>query len=277
MQYDPIKRSLGKVFNQHPVLRKIFYQLLDILLLRTWHVKKAFKEWAKTSNAEVNILDAGMGFGQYSWFMARLKPKSKVLGVDVKDEQVADCNVFFHKAKQTNAHFEIADLTKFKQEGKYDFVLSVDVMEHIEEDVQVFKNFYASMKKDGMLLVSTPSDQGGSDVHHHDHDHDHHNDGTDSFIDEHVRDGYAIPDIKAKLKEAGFNKSEAYYSYGWPGKISWRLSMKYPILMLNASKIFFIILPFYYLITFPFTLILNYLDVALKHKTGTGLIVKAWK
>lgn len=277
MRYDPIKRSLGKVFNQSPVLRIIFYRLLDILLLRTWHVKRAFKSWAKTSADEVNILDAGMGFGQYSWFMAKLKPKSKVKGVDVKDEQVADCNVFFHKAKQENAHFEIADLTKFKEVEKYDFVLSVDVMEHIEEDVQVFKNFHASMKKGGMLLVSTPSDQGGSDVHHHDHDHDHANDGSDSFIDEHVRDGYGIPDIKAKLKEAGFTKSEAHYSYGWPGKISWRLSMKYPILLLNASKIFFIILPFYYLITFPFALILNYLDVGIKHKTGTGLIVKAWK
>jgi len=275
MQYDPIKRSLGKVFNQSPILRIIFYRLLDILLLRTWHIKKAFKIWAKNSDEEVNILDAGMGFGQYSWFMARLKPKGKILGVDVKDEQVADCNVFFHKAKQANAHFEIADLTKFKQQEKYDFVLSVDVMEHIEEDVQVFKNFYASMKRGGMLLISTPSDQGGSDVHHHDHDHA--NDGTDSFIDEHVRDGYAIPDIKAKLQEAGFSKSEAHYSYGWPGKISWRLSMKYPILMLNASKIFFVILPFYYILSFPFALVLNYLDVAIKHQTGTGLIVKAWK
>ena len=277
MQYDPIKRSLGKVFNQSPMLRIIFYKLLDLLLLRTWHVKKGFRVWAKKSNEKVNILDAGMGFGQYSWFMSRQKPKGTIKGVDVKDEQVADCNVFFHKAKQSNAHFEIADLTKFKENNTYDFILSVDVMEHIEEDVQVFKNFYASMTKGAMLLISTPSDQGGSDVHHHEHDHDHANDGADSFIDEHVRDGYAIVDIKAKLKEAGFTKSEAHYSYGWPGKISWRLSMKYPILLLNFSKIFFIILPFYYIITFPFALVLNYLDVKLKHNTGTGLIVKAWK
>ncbi|MCK5775348.1 MAG: hypothetical protein KAH25_04195, partial [Bacteroidales bacterium] len=61
MQYDPIKRSLGKVFNQSPMLRIIFYKLLDLLLLRTWHVKKAFKIWAKKSNDDVNILDAGMG------------------------------------------------------------------------------------------------------------------------------------------------------------------------------------------------------------------------
>lgn len=277
MRYDPIKKSLGKVFNQHPSLRKIFYSLLDLLLLRTWHVKKAFRAWSINATGEKNILDAGMGFGQYSWFMSRMLPKAQVKGVDVKDEQVADCNGFFAQVGQKNAHFEVADLTKFEEKNKYDFILSVDVMEHIEEDVQVFKNFHSSMKKGGMLLVSTPSDQGGSDVHDHDHDHDHDTDGTHSFIDEHVRDGYGIEDIQEKLKKAGFSKSEAHYNYGTPGKISWKLSMKYPILMLNVSKLFFIILPFYYLVIFPFALILNYFDLIGKHKTGTGLIVKAWK
>jgi len=141
-------------------------------------------------------------------------------------------------------------------------------MEHILEDVEVFKNLHAAMKPGAMLLISTPSDQGGSDVHDHDHE---------SFIDEHVRDGYNIDEIKEKLKTAGFSKSEAKYSYGSPGKISWKLTMKYPILMLNASKLFFIILPFYYLLVFPFGLLLNYMDVKGHHKTGTGLIVKAWK
>ena len=40
-------------------------------------------------------------------------------------------------------------------------------MEHIEEDVQVFKNFHQSLSEKGVLLISTPSDQGGSDVHDH--------------------------------------------------------------------------------------------------------------
>ncbi len=270
MQYDPIKRSLGSFFNASPSLRKLFYSLLNVLLLRTWHVKRAFKQWAKDKKS-ASILDAGMGFGQYAYFMAKRNASFTIKGVDVKEEQVTDCNRFFEKIKQKNASFAVADLTQLTEKESYDFILSVDVMEHIEEDVLVFKNFYASMKKGAMLLISTPSDQGGSDVH----DHDHH-EGA-SFIDEHVRDGYGIPEIKNKLKEAGFSKSEAHYSYGWPGKISWKISMKYPILLLNVSKIFFVILPFYYLITFPFALILNYLDIKLKHKTGTGLIVKAWK
>ena len=150
------------------------------------------------------------------------------------------------------------------------------VMEHIEEDELVFNNFYKALKPEGMLLVSTPSDQGGSDVHH-DHDHDDHHDGAQGFIDEHVRDGYGIQDITDKLKRAGFSRSEVYYQYGPPGKIGWKLSMKYPIMMLNTSAMFYIVLPFYYLVTFPFVLILNAMDVANTHKTGTGLVAKAWK
>lgn len=96
-----------------------------------------------------------------------------------------------------------------------------------------------------------------------------------SFIDEHVRDGYSVEEITTKLKNAGFSKVDVAYSYGWPGKISWKLSMKYPISLLNVSKLFFIILPIYYLAIYWFALLMNLLDINLNHNTGTGLIVKA--
>lgn len=276
MQYDPIKRKLGGVFNSAPFLRKLFYRLLDLLLLRSWYIRKAIKEWEKASIGSQYILDAGSGFGQYDYYLARRNKNWKIQGVDVKQEQIDDCNNFFKKIGLNNASFKYADLTKFNDNNKYNLVICVDVMEHIEEDEKVFSNFYNSLKTGGMLLVSTPSDQGGSDVHHHDHE-QHENDGSNSFIDEHVRDGYGIDDINAKLKLAGFSKSEAYYQYGPPGNLSWKLSMKYPIIMLNKSYLFFIILPFYYLLTFPISLILNYIDVRGNHKTGTGIVAKAWK
>lgn len=273
MQYDPIKRSLGKVFNQTPVLRKLFYQMLDWLLLRAWHIRKELRKRTHTSPEVKTILDAGSGFGQYTYRMARWFPKAEIKAVDIKPEQIADCNQFMQKAGLADrVTFELADLTQFQENNQYDLVLSVDVMEHIEEDVQVFRNFYASMKKGGMLLISTPSDQGGSDSHDHEHE-----DGVHGFIDEHVRDGYNITDIEAKLKSVGFAKVETRYSYGNPGKISWKLSMKYPILMLGVSKLFFVILPFYYLIVFPVSVVLNFFDLGFNHKSGTGLIVKAWK
>jgi SAM-dependent methyltransferase len=270
MQYDPIKRYLGTIFNSTPALRVLFYRMLNLLLLRTWHIKREVRKIQKSFSSNVEILDAGSGFGQYVHYLSTLSPFYKIKGVDVKAEQIADCNQFFAKlGKADRVIFEEADLTKFYETDKYDMILSVDVMEHILEDVDVFKNFHRSLKKGGILLISTPSDQGGSDVHDHD--------GESSFIEEHVRDGYNPKDMEEKLFSVGFSKVETMYSYGWPGKISWKLSMKYPIQMVNISKIFLLVLPFYYIITFPFSLILNYLDVKITHKSGTGLIVKAWK
>ncbi|MCF8234923.1 MAG: class I SAM-dependent methyltransferase [Bacteroidales bacterium] len=277
MKYDPIKSSLGSFFNKSPYSRILFYKLLDLLLLRTWHVKKAVRSWKKHHSGEKQILDAGSGFGQYSYYLAGHVRNAKITAVDVKEDQIRDCNAFFDRIGLNNASFMEADLTKYVEENTFDFILSVDVMEHIEEDVLVFKNFHKSLKDGGMVLISTPSDQGGSDVHHHDHDEAYNNDGSKSFIDEHVRDGYNINEIQEKLKTAGFSKTESRYQYGAPGKISWRLSMKYPILILNRSKAFAPLLFIYYLIVFPFCLVLNIVDVNGKHKTGTGLIVKAWK
>ncbi len=270
MQYDPIKRSLGTVFNKTPFLRKLFYNLLDLLLLRAWHVHKELRVWLKSAPKDASVIDAGAGFGQYTSWLNSKRPAYSITAVDVKDEQVADCNQYFSKIGASNVKFMVADLTQFYKDNSFDLALSVDVMEHIEDDRGVFRNIHRSLKDGGMLLISTPSDQGGSDVH---------GEGESSFIEEHVRDGYNIDEIIEKLKTAGFNKVEARYSYGAPGKISWRLSMKYPITFLGAVPKFlgFLILPFYYLVTYPFAFVLNCLDVNMKHKTGTGLIVKAWK
>jgi SAM-dependent methyltransferase len=269
MQYEPIKKSVGRFFTGPVAMRKILYSLLDLLLLRTWHVKKALRKISTDLPNDSTALDAGSGFGQYTWRMSRMNPGWKIKAIDINSDHVRDCSSFFKKCGLSGrVTFETGDLTALSDISVYNLILSVDVMEHIEEDVTVFANFHNSLKDKGILLISTPSDQGGSDVH---------DEGEESFIDEHVRDGYSITDITEKLTRAGFSRVEASYTYGKPGNISWRLSMKYPVKMLNASYAFFIILPFYYLITFPISVILNFFDLSLTHKKGTGLLVIARK
>ena len=92
-----------------------------------------------------------------------------------------------------------------------------------------------------------------------------------------MRNGYSRDDIEKKLSISGFRNTEIKYTYGTPGNISWHISMKYPVKMLSRSKLFAIILPFYYLPVFPLALILNFFDLRLTHKKGTGLIIKAVK
>jgi len=269
MQYDPIKHTLGNLFNRTPFLRKLFYRLLDLLLLRSWHIRRELRLLDREGFLPLQIADAGSGFGQYVYYLSKRYPGAYITGLDIKQEQVDDCNRFFAAIGHgQQVSFRYADLTELEYREVWDLVLSVDVMEHIEEDRKVFRHLYNGLKPGGILLISTPSDQGGSDVHH---EHD------TSFIDEHVRDGYGVQEIEGKLREAGFSDIHTRYSYGGPGKISWKLSMKFPILLANISKIFLLVLPVYYVVVYPVCYLLNRADVRGTHKTGTGLIVKCKK
>lgn len=267
MKYDPVKRVFGDMVARRPFLRKMFYRLLDLMFLRTWHVKKEIRKLYGRDD-KLSIFDAGMGFGQYSYFMARYFRNCGIFGIDVKEEQVEDCNFFFGKCGYKNTRFEIGDLTKIDYKEKFDFILNVDVMEHIVEDELVLKNFGSALKKGGKLLINTPSDLGGSDAHDH---------GDESFIEEHARNGYSREDITSKVERAGLKVTNFRYAYGKFGTISWRFGIKYPILIAGASKIFILLLPFYYLFTLWFVLILMWLDTITENKEGTGVILVAEK
>lgn len=267
MDYDPIKELLGRHFNRSSMLRKLFYLLLNILLLRSWHVRKALKRIGLILPPSSGVLDAGMGFGQYTWWMARRFPGWHITAADIKSEQVTDCNSFFRSQGHSERVRAVeADLVTWTGTGKYELVLCVDVMEHIEDDRRVLSSFRNMLSRDGYLIISTPSDQGGSDVH---------SQNENSFIGEHVRDGYSKADITEKLTAAGFEKVSVTYTYGIPGSIAWRLSMKYPVIMVSASRLFFILLPLYYLAVMPVVLALNLADVSFSHSRGTGLLVIA--
>ena len=266
MKYDPIKKDFGTVVRTWPVLRSLFYKILGVMFLREWHVKRELRKQLSNRRTPPTIFDAGSGFGQYSYYCAKRFPGCTIHAVDVKQEQIRDCKEFFARAGLSNVTFAAEDLLVPRHENEFDFIMSVDVMEHIEDDVQVFKNFFRALKPGGKLLINTPSNLGGSDAHD---EHD------ASFIEEHARNGYSVEDISQKLTSVGFTMETARYTYGPAGGLAWRLGIKYPILMLGASKIFFIVLPFYYLLTFWLTLILMYIDYSTTNTAGTGLSVVA--
>jgi 2-polyprenyl-3-methyl-5-hydroxy-6-metoxy-1,4-benzoquinol methylase len=214
------------------------------------------------------MFDAGSGFGQYSYYCARRFKSIKIHAVDVKQEQIDDCRDFFLKAGISNVNFSVEDLTQPLHTDEFDLILSVDVMEHIKDDELVFRNFSKALKEGGLLLVNTPSSFGGSDAH-----------GPDDpgFIEEHARSGYEPEEIRRKLTGAGLAVEEIRFTYSAWGTVSWKLGIKVPMLLLNRSKFFALILPFYYLLTFPFALLFMYLDYRADNKTGTGLLVTARK
>jgi SAM-dependent methyltransferase len=268
MKYDPIKNIFGDIVRKRPILRISFYKLLGILFLREWHVKRELRRILSNAGTDVQVYDAGSGFGQYSYYMAKHFPGANIYAVDVKEEQIRDCASFFKAVGLDRCFLAVEDLTQISHANRFDFILSVDVMEHIPDDVGVFRNFYRSLKQGGALFINTPSNLGGSDAH---------NPEDKSFIEEHARNGYGADEIRKKLESVGFHVEMLKYTYGPWGTIAWRLGIKYPMQMLNTSKGFFFLLPLYYLVTFPLTLILMALDYTTNIKTGTGLNVVARK
>ncbi|MBX2975140.1 MAG: class I SAM-dependent methyltransferase [Ignavibacteriaceae bacterium] len=269
MHYDPIKDVFAAAIRKMPVLRVLFYKSLDVMFLRSWFVRRELKKLRKFfGTKKLNIFDAGTGYGQYTYFMAKNLQPNEIYAVDVKEKWIKDAESFFKSYGFNNVSFGVEDLTQINHTDKFDLIVCVDVMEHIEDDIKVFQNYFNALKSGGFLLINTPSIFGGSDVH---------DEGEESFIGEHARDGYSKEDFIAKLEPIGFKVHNSLYSYGFWGDLSWRLGIKYPMMLLNLSKIFFIVLPFYYLITLPFTLLMMRLDYNTDNKIGAGIIFIARK
>lgn len=269
MHYDPIKNVFAGIIRDNLLLRKIFYKILDVMFLRSWYARREIKSAIKElQSIDLYVYDGGTGFGQYSYFIAENYPIAKIYAVDIKEDYINDCKKFFERLRMNNVEFGIEDLTKINYKSKFDLIICIDVMEHIEDDIRVFKNFYNALRPNGIVIINTPSTFGGSDVH---------SDEDKSFIGEHFRVGYSKEDFKEKLESVGFKIRKMNYTYGFWGDKAWRLGIKYPILILNFSKAMIPILPFYYLLTLPFTLLFMYIDFKSKIKIGTGIIVSAKK
>lgn len=86
--------------------------------------------------------------------------------------------------------------------------------------------------------------------------------------------GYSKEDICSKLETAGFKIEHFEYTYGDWGNRYWRIGIKIPLLLLNKSKLFFLLLPFYYLLTLDIILLCMWLDIRDVNKnSGTGVLV----
>ena len=271
MFYDPIKDRLGGAFSRHPALQKAFYRMLNLFFLRAWYVRRELRYLmeALPATRPVRVLDAGTGFGQYAYFLAKEFPNVEVLAVDVKEDYLENARRFIERTPERDrVCFARADLTVLDLDERFDLILSVDVMEHIEDDRAVFRNFERVLNPGGYVVINTPSDLGGSDVSDED---------EGSFIEEHVRPGYNREELAAKLSDAGFTVTRAIYTYGRYGSQAWRLLIKWPMQMLARTRASFALLPVYYVAALPLGTALNAMDVRSENDAGTGLLMIARK
>jgi len=271
MDYDPVKDRLGALFAGGPVRYRLFFLLLHVFFLRSWYVRGALRTLLgrQVGRRRVDVLDAGTGFGQFTDLLVRSDPRVHVHAVDVKDVYLARLAAYVDDAGiGERVTIDHEDLTALRAGGPYDLVVSVDVMEHIEDDVSVFRHFERVLRPGGFVVVNTPSNRGGSGVTE---------EGGTSFIGEHVRDGYGVDELTGKLREAGLETESVTWTYGPAGSLAWQLLVRIPMSLLGRSLAFLPLVLLWYVPAFPLGMLLNAMDVSVRNEEGTGLLVVARK
>lgn len=268
MDYDPIKDRMGAVARRSPLLHRAFFRTLDTVFLRAWYVHRVLRRLLRAlPQRRIDVLDAGTGFGQYTYWLLKSDPRVHVTSVDVKKDYLEMVAGLLAKARLADrAVLRVQDLTApMTEQEAFDLVLSVDVMEHIEDDEAVFRNIVRVLRPGGHVVINTPSDQGGSDAER----------SGESFIGEHVREGYAPEELARKLQSAGLEVVEWTYTYGRYGSAAWRLLVRHPITLLNRSLLFAPLLVPYYAVAGPAGIALNAADLRARKPRGTGLLMVA--
>jgi len=111
---------------------------------------------------EKDVLEIG-GLGEFLWYEqnqfkswrhARIKPFAKTLtGIDINSEYV-------DRAKIHGFNYRTADIENYgslENMGRFDVILFIDVIEHLNNVMTALENIKKLLRDDGILVMTTPN------------------------------------------------------------------------------------------------------------------------
>ena len=117
------------------------------------NVIKSFKlDYNKTPLKNIKILDVGCGGGLLSEPMCRLG--AKVTGIDASDKNIKVAKLHSKKNNLQIDYF-CSSPEKFNAKDKFDVILNMEIVEHVEDINFFLKSCSKLLKKDGIMFVAT--------------------------------------------------------------------------------------------------------------------------
>lgn len=207
---------------------------------------------------DVNVLDAGFGFGLAMFYLSKKFPYWSITGYELDDEFVNGAKKIKESINLENLTIIKKDLQEITDYSKFDLIYSSDVLEHIEDDVMVLKNFHRALKPNGRLILHLPY---------------RYNLSKRIFpwfrnykTPDHVREEYTIKEITNKLIQTGFSVDSFQYGYGLlKGELAFELNN-----LFNANKYLLICSQ---VCTFPMSIILAYRDIKMPPNVGNSIVI----
>ena len=114
----------------------------------TDEVKEILKElsWKNKS-----VLDVGCGTGLFAHKVSKLGPK-QVLGIDFSKEAI---EIAIQTHKNHNLQYQVLDVKEIK--SKYDVIVSLGTLEHMDDPLKTLKILKKHLTKNGKLIVTSPN------------------------------------------------------------------------------------------------------------------------
>jgi SAM-dependent methyltransferase len=98
------------------------------------------------------LLDAGCGDGYGAFYLSSFV--NKVMAIDVSDETITLAGM---KYRAANLEFKAVDPEHWPFSEEFDVVTCFEVFEHVDKPESLLREINRSLKKDGLLIISTPN------------------------------------------------------------------------------------------------------------------------
>ena len=244
----------------HPLAR-IFIRILGPLgvhtRIRNAHILRIIKTLSLP--LEARIMDAGCGQAYASFWLARHYPNWEIWGIDVNGKVIDHNRKVASVLGLGNLRFREGSVADLDDNLLFDLIFSIDVLEHLENDIEVLSRWRRITHPAGWLLLHLPlRHQMQKRVFPVFKKH---------VISDHVRDEYTEEEIKSTLSRAGFAVLEISYGFSTWGELAFELN--------NLFWSHLWLRTLFALITFPAAILLGYIDSCTSWKEGNSLIVLA--
>ena len=262
-----MKNIIRRILKNNPRVKKIYYLYLSLTTLTEWYVKPQIKKYINDKKSRFAVLDAGAGFGQYSYYISRRFPNVRITAMDLDQSRVEGLKIFARKFCP-NLECLQANAVNLNINAEFDLILCTDVLEHIYDDTKVIVNFYRALKRNGKLILNVPirPQRRALRFLHKKND----------FRPErfgHVREGYTQEELIGKLSSNGFEIKKIIRFFGFFGSFGYELFF----VAQSNQTLFFALAPFYFVFIHPFVLCAMMIDRISNVKDGNGVLVIAEK
>ncbi len=251
--YDKKKMNIVSSFSLFAKIYLVVFGIPEVgVQLRAFYLRNFLNDLRPNFNPR-KIFDAGCGIGIYIPYLKSKYPGARYYGTDIEKKKVNFVKKFFNSKDN---YFWEGNLEKIPSKDKYDLILSVDVLEHVNDYKKVISNLSKVCNKNGYIFVHThliPKNWLFKSTEEWEHK-------------EHVREGFYINELLGTMKKSGFKIIKYKKSLGKIGSFAFEIYL----MCLKTSIILAAI-------AFPFLSLISFIDYYIYDNRGNTIAILAKK